>query len=430
MDVTQLEHELRTYRPAAMPSLPLNFVWPRYEGASVGNLAATVAQGLGASLPGALPTLWPDLLGDLLEGVERVVLVTLDSLGWEQLRWVLARRADSELARLAQRGRLLPITTTFLSTTNSVLNTLWTGRPPLEHGLPGFEFYLREWLMAVEAISFSPAVAPFTGALRNWGFNAEKFVPVPTVAQALKDHGVATYAVTARPLIATPLSQMQYRGVANVEGYEFPSELWVMLGRVLREHRGERFFLSGYWSGVDTLGHHYGPYDTTADLEIRSIGQLLEAGLLEQLAAAERQGTLLLVTADHGQIDAPARAAVRLPDHPQLRDLLVMPPLGEARVPFFYVRSGCYTAAWNYLHTHLSRPFIYFSQQAFIESGLLGQGTPHAELEYRLGDIIGIARKDAYFVRDPALAQRLRGRHGGLDAGEMLVPLLALRLDA
>ena len=44
MNVAQLEHELRTYRPATMPSLPPNFVWPRYEGASVGNLAATVAQ--------------------------------------------------------------------------------------------------------------------------------------------------------------------------------------------------------------------------------------------------------------------------------------------------------------------------------------------------------------------------------------------------
>ncbi|HRU95270.1 MAG TPA: hypothetical protein P5195_08595, partial [Anaerolineae bacterium] len=74
MNVAQLEHELRTYRPATMPSLPPNFVWPRYEGASVGNLAATVAQGLGASLPGALPPLWPDLLGDLLEGEDPFVV--------------------------------------------------------------------------------------------------------------------------------------------------------------------------------------------------------------------------------------------------------------------------------------------------------------------------------------------------------------------
>ena len=430
MDVARLEQDLRAYRPNGATALPSNFVWPRYDGLSVANLAATAAQALGVSLPGALPPLRRDLLGDLLDGVERVVLVVLDALGWEQLQWVLARYPDTGFSRLARQGRLLPITTTFLSTTNSVLNTISTGRPSLEHGLLAYELYLREWLMAVEAISFSTVNAPFAGLLEGWGFEGEKFIPVPTAAQALKAAGVSTYAVTARPLIGSPLSQMQHRGVEQIHGYGFASEFWLLLGRVLREHRGQRFLLSGYWSGVDGLAHHYGPLDQTGELEIRSIGQLLEAGLLERLAAAERRGTLLLLTADHGQITTPPRAAVLWQNHPELHEALFMPPVGENRVPFFYVRPGQYTRAWNYLHEHLSRQFVFFSRQALIESGLLGTGVPHPELPHRLGDIIGIAREDAYLVRDPALVQKLRGRHGGLDAREMLVPLLAARLDA
>jgi len=136
------------------------------------------------------------------------------------------------------------------------------------------------------------------------------------------------------------------------------------------------------------------------------------------------------LTADHGQITTPSRSAVLLQNHPQLRDALFMPPLGESRVPFFYVRSGQYARVWNYLHERLGKHFIFFSRQALIESGLLGTGTPHSELEYRLGDIIGIARHDAYLVRDSASISKMRGRHGGLDAAEMLVPLLAARLDA
>ncbi len=429
MNVAQLEVELRTYRPKGMVDIPTDFVWPRYDGFSVGNIAATVAQTLGARMPGALPPLHPELLGPLLDGVEHVILVVVDALGWEQLQRVLASYPTTIFSRLAEQGRLLPITTGFLSTTTSVLNTIWTGRPSLEHGLLAYELYLREWQMAVEAISFSSVNAPFAGLLEGWGFEAESFIPAPTVAQALKDAGVATYAVTARQLVGTPLSQMQHRGVKEVLGYSYASEFWLMLGRSLQEHRNERFLLSGYWSGVDTLAHHYGPLDRTGELEIRSIAQLLEAGLLEGSSAAARQGTLLLLTADHGQVSTPLRSAVQLRDHPQLRDALFMSPLGESRVPFFYVRSGQYTRVWNYLHERLAKHFVFLSRQALIESGLLGTGTPHPELEYRLGDIVGIARSDAFLVRDPALASRLRGRHGGLNAGEMLVPLLAARLD-
>lgn len=430
MDLVGLERDLRSYRPQGLSDLPANFVWPRYEGASVANLAATITQTLGARLPGAMPPLYPELLGNLLDGVERVILLVVDALGWEQLQWVLKSHTETIFSRLAQQGRLLPITTAFLSTTTSVLNTIWTGRSSLEHGLLAYELYLREWLMAVEAISFSTVNVPFAGLLANWGFGAEDFISAPTMSQALRESGVATYAVTARSLVGTPLSQMQHRGVKEISGYGFASEFWWLLGQVLREHRGEQFLLSGYWSGVDNLAHHYGPLDRTGELEICSIAQLLEMGFLEGLSAAERKGTLLLLTADHGQITTPSRSAVLLQNHPQLRDALFMPPLGESRVPFFYVRSGQYARVWNYLHERFGKHFIFFSRQALIESGLLGTGTPHSELEYRLGDIIGIARNDAYLVRDSASISKMRGRHGGLDAAEMLVPLLAARLDA
>lgn len=430
MDIARLEQDLRSYRPEGMTGLPPNFVWPRYEGFSVANLAATIAQALGVPFPEALPPLQPALLGDLLEGVERVVLVVLDALGWEQLQAVLTRFPENGLARLARRGRLLPLTTTFLSTTNSVLNTIWTGRSSFEHGLLAYTLYLREWLMAVEAISFSMVNAPFAGLLEQWGFDGEEFIPVPTLAQRLQTANVPMYAVTARPIMGSALSKMQYRGVAQVYGYGFASEFWLMLARVLREHRGKRFVVGGYWSGVDNLAHSYGPQDRTGELEIRAIGYLLEAGFWEELRAEERRGTLLLVTADHGQIASPAEAAILLQDHPVLQEALFMAPLGEQRVPFFYVRPGQYKRVWEYLHAHLATQFIFFSRQALLQSGLLGLGKPHPELRYRLGDIIGIARNEAFLVREPSLIYKLRGRHGGLDASEMLVPLFAARLDA
>ena len=139
MTLENLERDLRTYRPAGMEGLPAEFVWPRYEGLSVGNVPATVAQALGATTTGCLPPLRSDLLGGLTDGVQRVVLVLLDALGWEQLRRVLAQDDELVFHRLAEQGRLLPLTTIFPSTTNNVLSTLRTGAPPLRHGLLAYE---------------------------------------------------------------------------------------------------------------------------------------------------------------------------------------------------------------------------------------------------------------------------------------------------
>lgn len=430
MDTKALEHALRTYRPAGAPPLPADFVWPRYEGLCVGNLAATVAQALGVALPDALPPLRADLVGDLLEGVERVVLLVVDALGWEQLRGEMRRHEAGGFHRLAQQGRLLPLTTTFISTTNSVLSTLWTGRPSVEHGLLAYSLYLREWLMAVEAIGFSAVHEPFANTLLTWGFQPEAFLPVPSMGQVFAAQGVPTYSVIADRYTETPLSLMHFRGVEEVAGHLTASDFWVTLRRMLAQHRGERMVLGGYWSAVDSLAHRWGPLDETGEAEIRSLSLLMDELFLRRLDPADREGTLLLLTADHGQITTNPASAVLLEEHPALQDALWMTPLGESRVPFFYVRQGRYDEVRAYLSANLTEQFLFLSQDEVLQSGLLGPGKPHPEVRHRLGDLVGLARGDAFLAHDEKDMRRLQGRHGGLSPQEMLVPLFAVRLDA
>ena len=432
MDTTSLEHDLRTYRPDGAPSLPENFIWPRYEGLSVGNIPGTVGQALGVTLPGVLPPLHGDLLDGLLDGVQRVGLVVIDGLGWEQLQDVMTRRPDLIFHRLAAQGRLWPITTTFLSTTNSVLSTIHTGRSPVEHGLLAYSLFLREWQMAVESISFSTILRPFTGTLAEWGFEAEKFLPVPAIGQLLAVQGIASCALTLDKFVGTPLSLMHNRGMQDVFGYATASDFWLSLRRILEQRRNERCFVSAYWSAVDTLAHRLGPLDESGDAETVSLALLMEEIFLNRLAPADRAGTLLLLTADHGQITTPPKSAILLDGHPTLLDALFVPPLGESRVPFFYIRDGHYEMVRQYLGEHFAGQFAFLSQNEVLCSGLLGPGVPYAEVPHRLGDIVGIAIGDTHFARDAESLEKkpMLGRHGGLMPQEMLVPLLAVRLDA
>jgi hypothetical protein len=421
---------LKNYRPYHLSGFPDTFIWPHYQGLCVGNVPATIAGIFGAQLPDALPPLSNSVITRMASGVTNVILLIVDGLGWLQLRRVMNEYTASVYHRIADIGCLMPLTSGFLSTTNSVLSTIWTGRPPIEHGLLAFEMYMREWMMAVEAISFGTPHIPFSATLAEWGFDPERFLPVPTISQVLSVQGILTYQVISKHYTRTHLSRMHYRGVREVRGHTTASDFWLLLKRTLAAHKNEKTLIGGYWSPVDTLAHAYGPLDDSIDMEIQTFGYLLEQMFFNQLSPEDREGTLLLITADHGQITTPEESAILVQDHPALYNALMMPPVGEARVPFFYVRSGLYDTVWQYLHEHFAEDFYFLSRQDVIDAGLLGYGNQYREVPYRLGDIIGIAKGSKYFLRNPELAKKLRGKHGGLTPEEMLVPLMALRLDS
>ncbi len=443
IDPRTLEENLRTYRPQdneIARRMPDDFVWPRYDGYSVGNLGATMLRALGAaSFPGMLPPLDEAVLGELTAGVQRVVLLIVDALGWEQLQRFLERHPEAFIGRSSREGRarLVPLTTTFLSTTNSVLTTIWTARPPVQHGLLAFTMFLREWMMAVESISFSTIHRPFGQTLMNYGFDPRHFLPVPSLGEILSVQGMLAYTTIYHRYTTTPLSQMHFRGVREIRGHVSAAEMWLNMRRLLEEHAGEKFLLGGYWHAVDNLAHRYGPLDESSEMETLTLDWMLEQLFLKPMSPEARRGTLFLLTADHGQIDTPPEATLYLDDHPQLRDRLMMPTLGERRVPFFYIRSGEEESVRAYVEAHLADHFFFLTREEAITSGLLGPGEPYVETPHRLGDLIGIAIGSAHLgwqrpepVEEEDEAPRpMLGMHGGLMPQEMLVPLFALRLD-
>jgi hypothetical protein len=421
---------LRRYRPPSTSWFPEEFVWPRYDGYSVGNVPATLIRLLtGESAPApCLPPLDPHLLAGLTDGVERVVTVVVDGLGWEQLQTVLARDASVAFHDIAAHGRLQPLTTVFPSTTNNVLATLRTGAAPMRHGLLAYTMFLREWQLAAECIGFSPLAQRHAVSLEAWGLDPETFLPVPSLAELLERWGVPSYQLMASHLISGPLTQMYFRGVRHIYGYHTASDFWLTLREMVQAHRRERCYLSAYWSAVDTLGHRHGPGGERGYEEVRALSHLMQTIFLDGLRPEDRENTLLLLLADHGQITVRTERALLLSDHPHLAETLVFPPLGEARAPFFHVRGGHLDAARRYLEG-LDADLVCLDQAQLLESGLLGSGSSYAEVPHRLGDLVALMRREWIFVNEERDAERVSGRHGGLLSQEMLVPLLALRLD-
>jgi hypothetical protein len=421
--------------------LPPEEAWvlAHYDGLSIANLPATIAALLSAqalrssdppvdSLPGALPSLSRELWAGWLPGLRRVVLVIFDALGYRMLQTMWAAGEGEVFRRLAEMGQLVPLTSVFPSTTNAALVSLRTGRPPAEHGWLAYTMYLRELGIASNAIQLCPIWTRQPDLLLDWGLDADALVPVPTLAEHLASYGITSRAVLNAHYRNSGFSEMLYRGMAEVKGHLHASDFWVQLRHLLAETRGQQAFLTAYWSGLDTLAHAYGPASPHCESEFRTVSHLLEREFLAALPAEDREGTLLLLTADHGQITIPAEHILTVSDHPELGQHLMVPVVGESRAAFVYPRPGRAGAIRTYLHQACPNCFTVLDSIQALEAGLMGY--PITDETYaRAGELMVLPRRD-HALQHAQPGVSLIGRHGGLTQEEMLVPLIGVRLEA
>ena len=405
------------------------YVMPHYGGLGIANLPATIAALLDAGLPGACPPLERELWADWCAGLQRIILVVIDALGYLQLQAALSGSGPLVFQRLAEAGRLVPITSTFPSTTNTVLTTLWTGRSPAAHGVLAYELYLRELGVAASALFFWPVHHRKRDVLTEWGLEADTFVPAPSLAEQLSAQEIDTYVLISKAYASSFLSRIHSRGTRETIGFAAAADMWLELPRLIERQRDKKLFVTAYWDTMDGITHRCGPDDDAWSLELRGISSMMEMAFLDRLTPAQRKGTLLLITADHGGVQTPPREAVQLDDHPALRDALTLPPVGESRVPFLYARPDTLAPAQAYLRCNLGHAFATLTREQVLSSGLLGPGEMAGETPHRLGDLVCVAHGSHYLAREKRQLDML-GRHGGLSPSEMLVPLLGVRLDA
>lgn len=424
-----LERHLLTHRSASLAGLglPPDLVLPDYA-RSIANLPATLAAVLGADLPGALPALPKEWWESLAHDAKRVVLLILDAIGWLHLRHFLSREKGCIFQQLAEQGRLLPIGSIFPCTTTVALTSLWTGHSAAGHGMVGHDLFFPSLGMMVDTLGFMPAGEPRDERLVGNGIEPEELVPVPGMAELLAGQSIPTQVLIHRSFVGSGLSRLQFRGVNQVDGFVSTADLCVALRDRLAARPQGPELLVAYWAHMDTVGHLRGPESDHWRAELRNLAFSLERELLQELSPTSRSGTLLVVTADHGQIAASAEGVVCLERHPELAQALLIPPAGGPRAAYLQARPGVLPMMRDYMDRCLADRFAVVDSQAALAGGLWGPEPPSDEAALRVADVTLIGLGDAaldWKGRELPLA----GLHGGLSRWEMLVPLLMARLD-
>ncbi|HBX69486.1 MAG TPA: hypothetical protein DEH25_08920 [Chloroflexi bacterium] len=314
------------------------------------------------------------------------------------------------------------------STTSAALTTLWTGRSPASHGILGYEVWLKEYSMVANMILHAPMTfRGESGTLSKAGFKPQEFLTLPTFGPHLRANGITPYAFQHHSIAHSGLSQMFQREI-EIHGFISAADLWVSLRQMIESKPAERQYIWTYWSGVDTLSHLYGPDDERAVAEFAHFSAAFERFFLKQLSPAARKDTLVLLTADHGQIRTPLVGNNSLKNHPVLSQHLVINPTSENRMTYLYLRPGSEPAVRDYLQVHWPKGCTIFTREDALAAGLFGPGEQHPGLRDRLGDLIVFWHEDAYLWWAADKDDFMLGRHGGLHWQEMLVPLLGARL--
>jgi predicted AlkP superfamily pyrophosphatase or phosphodiesterase len=405
-----------------------HFGKPLYESYCFSQLSQTIYHLLTGDGAAGLPE---SVLGDLPHRYDRVILLLIDAFGWRFFERYHERYPF--LKRFVDEGVVSKLTTQFPSTTTAHITTIQTGLTPLQSGV--YEWFYYEPLVdrIIMPLLFSYAGDRERETLQATGIPPEKFFPQQTLHHRLNAHGVESTAFQDRELTPSSYSDIVFAG-AHLAPYRTISEALVNLAHTVLEAREPGYFFL-YFGNIDTIGHHYGPESPQFTAEVDTFMTMLER-LLHPALSGQLKNTLLLVTADHGQIAVSPETTIYLnrlsPSiEPWIKtnrrgDLLV--PAGSARDMFLYIQDQHLNEAHDLLTRQLEGRAAVYRTQDLIAQGFFGPGEPSQQFLDRVGNLVILPyeHETVWWYEKDVYEQGFYGHHGGLAREEMETILLAL----
>ena len=342
-----------------------------------------------------------------LTPVDHTVVLLVDGMGWELLQ------RNAKAAPYLTQAPGSPMRAGFPTTTAVSLASLGTGLPSGLHGITGYQSYVDEieapvnwlrWTLAGTAIDQRDDLVP------------ETVQPHPTVFERGREAGLTVTTVVPKAFEGSGLTRAVLRG-GNFVGVSAYGDLLAQV--VTAVSAGDRSLVYCYIGEVDTLGHVYGPESAAWLAQLTVVDRFVE-----QLADALPAGTRLLVTADHGMVDASRGRRIDFDHTPGLgEDVTVI--AGEPRCRHIYTdHVDRVLERWrNELGDHA---WVGTRDDAF--AACLFGSDPDPALTKRIGDIVAVGRGESTVIRSDGeqVMSNLPGQHGALTDEELLVPLLRI----
>lgn len=340
---------------------------------------------------------------------DHIVLALVDGMGMN----ILETLPEDSFLRRHLREQMQ---TVYPSTTAVALTSLTTGEWPQDHGVTG-------WWTQLPALGSAATILSYTARSNNQdllkrGIQPEAVFPVESLWKRVPRD---VRLVVPKAIVGSVYSGY-FSGGRETVGYESLSNGVDLTVKHISESEGKTFTYL-YSSQVDSEAHLYG---MTRPQVQRALAEVERE--IERLAGLVGDRARIVVTADHGFLDAPPPRRHTLRVNRQLQPMFRLMPSGDARVMYLYTLEWARERVRRYFEQRFDQVFMVVDMEDAIKIQLFGPTEPTDETRERLGDLVVVSSGadilEYNASRGSGRMLKLNGHHSGLTPDEMLIPLI------
>ncbi|MYE53930.1 MAG: alkaline phosphatase family protein [Chloroflexi bacterium] len=341
---------------------------------------------------------------------EHLVLVMADGFG---MNFVEGLEGDAFIpSHLAAEMR-----TVFPSTTPIALTSLATGDWPRAHGVIGWFVKLTE----IDAIStiISYVRTSDKKPLSELGAGVEDAYSLPSrIGDATRE----AFHILPEQIAGSVYSNYWAGGVSQ-SGYDVksPEQGVRMALEAVRAARSPTFVYL-YLPQVDGLAHKLGASDEATLNAAVQVDKLLGT-----LATELPSNARMVMTADHGHLDALPHSSYSLTASDEIVRLCDGALTGDQRAIYAHVVKGKIDDFKEAVHRRCGSDFLVLTAEEVEAARLLGAGALSVNTRYRMGNALVLSTGNAVLDYRAVVGDDpnpIVSHHGGLTPNEMRIPLV------
>jgi predicted AlkP superfamily pyrophosphatase or phosphodiesterase len=340
------------------------------------------------------------------------------------------------LKRFLRHGAVSKMTAQFPSTTAAHVTCMHTGLNVGQSGIYEWNYYEPLVDEIIQPLLFTYAGEKKRDSLKQSGIPTEAFFPTQTLYQKLQTRGIPSYVFQSESYTPSTYSDIVYKGATVLSFQRLPEALSNLI-QLVKTATTPKIYYFLYFDKIDAICHTYGPQSHLFQETVDAFLRMMEELLYHKLSGKIGQ-TLLIVTADHGQVEVDPRRTFYLNkqgmnieqflQRNQRGKLLV--PAGSARDMFLYVKEERIDEAVVLLQKRLfDIAEVYYTEQ-LVAQHFFGPAQPSREFLARVGNVVILPyqHETVWWFEEGKFDMHFKGHHGGLTTEEMEIPLLLLPL--
>ena len=407
------------------------FVMPLYDSYCFANLPQTIEFLLSGRGQNGFP---PDVFGSLPTSYNKVILFFIDAFGWR----FFAKYAEKYefLKTVLKYGVVSKLTSQFPSTTAAHVTCIHTGLNVGQSGVYEWNYYEPLVDEVITPLLFSYAGDKERDSLKRSGIPSDAFYPRQTFYRRLQKQGIHSYIFQSQAYTPSTYSDIVYRG-ATVVPYGTLAGALTQLGELVIAETTSPTYYFLYFDRIDAICHLYGPHSRQFEVAVDTFLTAMDQ-LFYQRTHGNTPDTLLMLTADHGQIEVDPKRTYYLNRYaPGIQRYLrtnlngnFLVPAGSARDMFLHVKAEMLDEAIAFLQKQLAGRAEIYSTQTLVEQNFFGSQQLSREFLTRVGNIVILpyAHETVWWYEEGKFDMHFLGHHGGLTPEEMEIPLMLLPL--